>query len=129
MEEKIASGVIFRADTIEELAQQFGADPQALAETVAKHNESCQTLEDEFGRGIYSEADLIQTPPFYASASAPTAHITIGGLVTGENDEVLREDGTPIEGLYAAGEVCCGSSGISSLAFGRHLALYLVGKD
>ena len=128
LEEKIASGVIFRADTIEELAQQFGADPQALAETVAKHNESCKTLEDEFGRVIYSEEDLIVTPPFYASASAPTAHITIGGLVTGENDEVLREDGTPIEGLYAAGEVCCGSSGISSLAFGRHLALYLLGK-
>ena len=125
MEEKIASGVIFKADTIEDLAQQFGADPQALAETVAKHNESCKTLEDEFGRVIYSEEDLIVTPPFYASASAPTA---IGGLVTFENDEVLREDGTPIEGLYAAGEVCCGSSGISSLAFGRHLALYLLGK-
>ena len=74
MEEKIASGVIFKADTIEELAQQFGADPQALAETVAKHNESCKTLEDEFGRVIYSEEDLIVTPPFYASASAPTAH-------------------------------------------------------
>ena len=56
MEEKIASGVIFRADTIEELAQQFGADPQALAETVAKHNESCKTLEDEFGIEVPDDA-------------------------------------------------------------------------
>ena len=38
--------------------------------------------------------------------------------VTDETSQVLREDGTPIEGLYAAGEVTVGMSGVSSMALG-----------
>ena len=36
----------------------------------------------------------------------------------GGGDVYKRQDGTPIEGLYAAGEVTVGMSGVSSMALG-----------
>jgi predicted oxidoreductase len=42
-------------------------------------------------------------PPFYAVALYPGDLGTKGGLVTDVNGQVLREDGTPIGGLYASG--------------------------
>ncbi len=38
--------------------------------------------------------------------------------MTDEISQVLREDGTAIEGLFAAGEVTVGMSGVSSMALG-----------
>src|SRR5207253_1668794 len=45
----------------------------------------------------------IEKPPFYAVALYPGDLGTKGGLVTDVNGQVLREDGAPIEGLYASG--------------------------
>jgi len=45
----------------------------------------------------------IDTPPYYASAIYPGDLGTKGGLLTDEHARVVRTDGTPIPGLYAAG--------------------------
>jgi 3-oxosteroid 1-dehydrogenase len=42
-------------------------------------------------------------PPFYAVRIVPGDLGTKGGLTTDERARVLREDGSPIPGLYAAG--------------------------
>ena len=60
-------------------------------------------------------------------------HYTPGGLSVNENGQVLRTDGKPIEGLWAAGEVTgsvhganrLGGNGLAdALTFGR-----LVGSE
>ena len=38
IDQQVAEGTLFRADTIEELASQIGVDPQVLRETVDKYN-------------------------------------------------------------------------------------------
>ncbi len=45
----------------------------------------------------------VETGPFYAVQIYPGDLGTKGGLVTDEHSRVLKEDGRPIPGLYAAG--------------------------
>ena len=104
----IDQGQLFRADTLEELADQMGCDKNTFAATVERYNEIARNGEDpDFGRMIFTPDSPIENPPFYASPRTWAAHITEGGVVTDETSQVLREDGTPIEGLYAVGN-CAG---------------------
>src|SRR5919201_1526590 len=45
----------------------------------------------------------VEKPPFYAVQVYPGDVGTFGGLVTDEHARVLRDDGSVIDGLYAAG--------------------------
>lgn len=46
--------------------------------------------------------------------------MTKGGVVANENAQVLNNDDTPVEGLYAAGEVTATTGAYSSsVVFGR----------
>ena len=57
-------------------------------------------------------ADLLKTKisegPFYAVRLVVFLHNCAGGLSINDNAQVLDITGTPIEGLYAAGENCGG---------------------
>lgn len=112
-------GQLYRADTLEDLARQMGADPDTFKATVERYNEIARVGEDpDFGRMIFTTDSPIENPPFYASPRTWAAHITEGGVVTDDFSQVVRDDGTSIEGLYAAGEVTVGMSGVSSMALG-----------
>jgi 3-oxosteroid 1-dehydrogenase len=110
------AGFLRKAETIEALARQIAVDPATLAATVARFNGFVAKNEDEdFGRGNRAydnwlgdryhkpSATLgaIETPPFYALPVYPGDVGTYGGAVTDEHARVLREDGSPIPGLYA----------------------------
>lgn len=53
----------------------------------------------------------IDTPPFYAATIVLSDIGTKGGLKTDERARVLSQDGTPIAGLYAAGNTMAAMSG------------------
>ena len=58
--------------------------------------------------------------PYYGVRIEAANHMTKGGVSCNENAQVLYEDGSVVEGLYAAGEVTWQSGGYSqSVAFGR----------
>ncbi|MEQ3362822.1 FAD-dependent oxidoreductase [Raoultibacter massiliensis] len=113
-------GLLYRADTLEELAEQMGCDKGAFVETIEAFNEAAWAGEDEtFGRYLFTELSSVEEPPFFASPVTWAAHITIGGLATDENThEVLTEAGEPIPGLYAAGETRQDICGVGSMADG-----------
>jgi fumarate reductase flavoprotein subunit len=46
---------------------------------------------------------------------APAPHTSLGGVVIDARCRVLRPDGTPIPGLYAAGEVTGGVHGLNRI--------------
>jgi len=48
---------------------------------------------------------------FYAIKVAPGIHHTMAGVKINTNTQVLKKDGSPIQGLYAAGEVTGGLHG------------------
>ena len=86
-------------------------------------------VDEDFHRGdsaydkYYSDPTVKPNPslhridqgPFYAVKIVPGDLGTKGGLVTDEQARVLREDGSVVEGLYAAGNV-------SSAVMGRTYA-------
>ncbi len=94
----------FTADSVAELAKQINITPTVLMYTLGRYNSLCEAGED---------ADLFKNPnylvpmhdgPWYAIKARMQFFGTVGGVVSDENAAVLREDGSPIPGLFAAGE-------------------------
>lgn len=122
------TGMLTRADSISELATKIGVSPEALERAVRRFNRFAKSGRDEdFHRGsdaydrYYSDPRVrpnpnlsaLDTPPYYASQIFPGDLGTKGGLVTDEHARVLREDGSVIEGLYAAGNTTASVMGRS----------------
>lgn len=92
------------ADTIEELAEKIGVDPETLSATVSRYQTYYDNQKDEeFGRT--DMRSRIDTAPFYAVPVFPGVHHTRGGVSIDLRSQVLNTEGTPIAGLYGAGEV------------------------
>lgn len=107
-------GVIFSADTIEELAQKVGfTNPDRLVETVARYNEMCtQGSDTDFGvPAEYLAYSSVTEPPFYCMHREVLKQWTDGGVNTNRYGQVLDTEHEPIEGLYAAGNIRSGLAG------------------
>jgi 3-oxosteroid 1-dehydrogenase len=153
----VQAGVLQRADTLEELAAQLEAP--ALVEQVERWNAAALTgVDDELGRGaddsherqllaVFQRYPGIAGPhehpnpalapigrgPFYAAQVVLSDLGTKGGLVCDESGRVLREDRSPIPGLYACGNTMASMMGHSypgpgacitpAMAFGRQAVL------
>ncbi|WP_304597058.1 FAD-dependent oxidoreductase [Adlercreutzia caecimuris] len=115
IDEYIEAGdlMIYKADTIEELAEKMGLDPATLKDTVDHYNEMCDNKYDE--DFCKEEAYLIpvKTAPFYGIETHPMYMTTVGGLRIDERARVLDKPGNPIKGLYAAGSDAGGLYGYS----------------
>lgn len=113
-------GVVTRADSLGELAAKIGVPDGSLDATVERFNGFARSgVDEDFHRGesaydkYYSDPTVkpncslapIEKGPFYAVKIVPGDLGTKGGLVTDESARVLREDGSVIPGLYAAGNV------------------------
>ncbi|HWC81075.1 MAG TPA: 3-oxosteroid 1-dehydrogenase [Pseudonocardiaceae bacterium] len=112
------AGVVFRAGTLAELAEKIELPAGALESTVEKFNGFADTGKDtDFHRGdsaydhYYGDPrnrpnpslGALRTAPFYAIRMVPGDLGTKGGLRTDDRARVLTAEGTPIPGLYAAG--------------------------
>lgn len=104
-----------KAPTMEALARKLGFDPATFAATVDSYNRAARgESADPFGKEG-EELHAFGTGPFYAVDQSITARyeplpvMTLGGLKVDEGSgQVLREDGSPIGGLYAAGRTAIG---------------------
>ncbi|MCL2543180.1 MAG: 3-oxosteroid 1-dehydrogenase [Nocardioidaceae bacterium] len=147
-------GVVKRADTLEALAEKIGVPADSLAATVERFNGFARRgIDEDFHRGesaydkYYSDPTVepncslapIEKGPFYAVTIVPGDLGTKGGLVTDERARVLREDGSVIPGLYAAGNVSAAVMGNTypgpggtigpALVFGHLAALDIAGGE
>ena len=98
------AGFVFKADTLEELAQVSGIeDADALVKTVNDYNGFCENGEDtEFGKNP-DFLDPIGDGPYYCIIGTPYCYTTCGGLEVDTDMQVLDEDGNKMPGLYAVG--------------------------
>ncbi|CRZ19035.1 3-oxosteroid 1-dehydrogenase [Mycolicibacterium neworleansense] len=116
----LESGVIVKADTLEELAAKTGLPADAFAATIDRFNGFARSGKDEdFHRGesaydrYYGDPTNKPNPnlgeikhgPFYAAKMVPGDLGTKGGIRTDVHGRALRDDDSVIEGLYAAGNV------------------------
>ena len=115
-----------QADSLAALAAAVGIDAPGLEATVARFNRfAIEGRDPDFHRGeslydrFYGDPDhapnpnlgTIEKPPFYALQVHPGAIGTKGGTKVTRDAQVLRVDGEPIAGLYAAGNVMAGVTG------------------
>jgi 3-oxosteroid 1-dehydrogenase len=109
---------LYKANTLEELCKQLRIPADNAKATIARFNEHAILGEDpDFNRGwsaqdrYYGDPNVkpncslgpVETAPFYAVQIYPGDLGTKGGLITDHQGRVLRADGRPIPGLYAAG--------------------------
>jgi 3-oxosteroid 1-dehydrogenase len=122
----LEQGLFVEGQTLEELAGKIGVDAANLVETARRFSEFARTGKDlDFHRGdsaydrVYSDPRVRPNPnlgpveqaPFYAVKVFPGDLGTKGGVLTDEHARALREDGTVIEGLYAAGNASASMMG------------------
>jgi len=117
------------APSLEELAGPLGVDPAGLVATVSAFNADIAGGRDHaFGRGD-SAYDLwagdrgqegrrrtlgpLEAAPFHAVRVHPGCLGTNGGARTDASARVLDVDGRPMPGLYAAGNVMAGVTGMA----------------
>ncbi len=97
----VDAGWIFKADTVEALAEAIGA-PE-LVTTLEEYNGYCAAGKDE---QFYKPACFLQPVaegPFYAMQYEPSAWVTIGGIRTNDRLQAIDDAGIAIPGLYVAG--------------------------
>ena len=133
VEQAIAHGYEFRANTLEELARMAGIDPEGLKKAIEEYNAAVRAKDSSKLHVAKSVIGLtVEQAPFYAVPITPTIHNTMGGLKINTHTQVLDENGKPIPGLYAAGEVTGGVHGANRLGtnaltdllvFGHHAGL------
>ncbi len=126
------------AATVGELATKLGLDPVELEATVAEYHAAigpgeydAYSFDGKSTVGIdppkSNWAHPLDSPPFFAYPLTCAICFTFGGIRTDALGRVVTKSGTPIPGLYAAGEVTglyyneypVGTSVIRGVTFGR----------
>lgn len=120
-----------KADTLEELAELLGIDPEGLATEIAAFNENAiNGVDPVYHRGekhldlnttavmAGNRTDLanpvlapLATGPFYGAIYVPGTCGTAGGLTINGDAQVMHVTGEPIANLYAVGNCSSGVSG------------------
>ena len=109
-----ANGTWVIGETLEEVCEPFGIDPEGLAQTLATWNADVEKNSDsQFG--YRAQMFPIGEGPYVAFPVTPTVHYTMGGVQIDRDAHVINEDGEVIPGLFAAGEVTGGIMGTNRL--------------
>jgi 3-oxo-5alpha-steroid 4-dehydrogenase len=112
----LSSGAV-RAPTVAGVAARAGVDPDGLAATLAASNAAARdpAAPDPMGKPAAVRRAQDQPPYWLIDCSVrprlfyPAPVLTLGGLVVApESGQVLRPDGSPVAGLYAAGRTAAG---------------------
>ena len=148
----LESQIIVTAGTLAELAGKTGLPADDLAATIARFNGFARSGKDEDYRRGDSAYDRyygdptnkpnpnlgeIAHPPYFAAKLVPGDLGTKGGIRTDVHGRALRDDGSVIEGLYAAGNVSAPVMGHTypgpggtigpAMTFGYLAALHIAG--
>lgn len=106
--EELAKGeVVFKADSVEELAKQINMDTAALQATIDAYNEGIETGTDPMGRT--DERTPIDST-LYAVKTIPYVMLTKGGPLMNTSAQTLDKDAQPIPGLFQCGELTGGAN-------------------
>lgn len=127
---------VYAADTIEQLVDYVGLEGDARKNAIAsyhRYNEVCRMGRDEdFGKDSKLLRPIDQGPVYMEvipGRGFGGMLVTVGGLVTDENQNVLDENYDRLPGLYATGNCCGGRYGaqyttpISGISIGMAVTL------
>jgi 3-oxosteroid 1-dehydrogenase len=148
------AGAVVMADTLGELADKIGVDAAGLQRTMDRFNGFARSgIDEDFHRGesaydkYYSDPTNKPNPslgelthsPYYGVKMVPGDLGTKGGIRTDVHGRALRDDGSIVDGLYAAGNVSAPVMGHTypgpggtigpAMTFGYLAALHIAGSE
>lgn len=103
VDREVEEGLIHKYDSLEELCEGEGFDPDVFAETIQVYNDACAAGEDRQFLKNPKYLASIDTPPFYVAEMGVSMTSTRAGLKIDDHINVVNTKGVPIPGLYAAG--------------------------
>jgi hypothetical protein len=95
---------LFKADSLEELADQMGVNKKDFLETVGNYNASCEKGVDW---SFFKRKDALvplNKPPYYAYAGKLMTDGAFGGVQVNPQMQAYKPNGDLIEGLYVTGD-------------------------
>lgn len=102
---------IFKANTIEELAEKMNLSKETLVNTISEYNGYVDAGKDKVYGKESKFLRKVEKGPFYGFELSIGAFCTLGGLRITPNNEIEDEKGKPIEGVYATGNDAAGLIG------------------
>jgi len=120
-------GFFQKVENVDELSKITGIQASNVRQAFADYSAASSAKRDEFGKTVFP----VQFKPeeaLYFSTITPSIHYTMGGLEIDAEARVLRENGDPIPGLYAAGEVTGGVHGDNRLGGNSLLECVVFGR-
>lgn len=115
-------GTMHKAESLDALAQIIGVPAAVLAQSVQTYNaaHASSTLLNLTPPRRATEKYqpfMIAQAPFYAAPLCTGITNTMGGIAINEHAQALRDDGSVIAGLYAAGAATGGLEGGPEIAY------------
>ena len=108
MRQAMERGGIVHGTSLTAIADAFDLPGTAIEETIARYNSGVRQNADAFGRQALTVP--LEAPWYAARITGAIAHTQVG-LSVDTCCRVLRDDKTPIPGLYAGGNTIAGLSG------------------
>ncbi|UMM22422.1 hypothetical protein L5515_003646 [Caenorhabditis briggsae] len=113
----------------QELAKALNVGDAVIKATLDEYQEIFDgKKEDPWGKKVFPVAAISPNEPIYAAIVVPAIHYTMGGLQIDDHARVIDEQGKPIVGLYAAGEVTGGVHGSNRLGGNSLLECVVFGR-
>ena len=109
--------VVYKGNTIEELAKAMDVDANTLQASVNQYNQAIATGHDDAYAANTNRLVEVKEGPYYAVKYVARNLGTLGGIRINENMQVLDRDFNVIKGLYAAGADAGGMYGKSYVDF------------
>lgn len=96
---------LHRCDTLEELADELGIPYDKMKASIDRYNELCdRKCDTDFGKPA-KYMHKIEKAPFWGARKHIRVSAGVSGVITNENAQALKSDGTPVPGLYCAGNL------------------------
>ena len=109
--------VVYKGNTIDELAKSMDVDADTLQASVNQYNQAIVTGHDDAYAANTNRLVEVKEGPYYAVKYVARNLGTLGGISINENMQVLDKDFNVIKGLYAAGADAGGMYGKAYVDF------------
>lgn len=103
LEAAISTDEVVKSDSFEGLAEAMGVPVDTFIQTMKEYNQGAAAGEDKMGKEA-QHLIAVEKAPYYAVKLYPRTMGTFAGVKTNDSFQVLREDGSVVNNLYAAGE-------------------------
>ena len=101
---------VYKADTIKELAEKAGLDPEKLVKVINDYNKAVKdgTRDKLTPPNTLKDPRLVVKAPFYAVPFQGGMTATFGGPLINTRAQVLDSENQPVAGLFAVGNAAGG---------------------